>query len=479
MANYTRLLFTGFSSLWARLAALMLLTSLCLVVLLVIFYHQTEKRFYHEFARQTTELSKAMQIGLEGSAGGSPSDPMNLEAYLQNLNFKGIREVAVINSTNRIIASTNPENIGKWITQQRKELIFKADLGETVTGEGQVFNVIVPMIAEGRSAGYIHLTLDTEGFSVLLRLSAIRRILTAVLILGLGTLIAVILARYTTRPIEAIASLAEKVAKGDLEESFPTNRQDEIGRLARSFNEMIVRLREDRQLQERLRTAEHLASTGQFARYIAHEIKNPLNFISLSIDFMGDRYRPAETKTAEQFDAMVVNLKGEVARIGRIAERFLEDGRHFELRIGPCDPGQLLRDVLDLAAAQAEVTGIQVLRQTDPMPQLQADPEFLRACFFNIVKNAFEAMPNGGIFKVESRVDKDLLTLDFEDTGSGVAPENLEKLFTPLFSTKPDGLGLGLALTKRVIEEHGGKVFFHSDIGRGSTVSLVLPLQKE
>ena len=92
----------------------------------------------------------------------------------------------MINSTNRIIASTNPKNIGKWITQQRKELIFKADLGETVTGEGQVFNVIVPIVAEGSSAGYIHLTLDTAGFSVLLRLSAIRRILAAVLILGLG-----------------------------------------------------------------------------------------------------------------------------------------------------------------------------------------------------------------------------------------------------------------------------------------------------
>ena len=477
MSNFKRVHFAGFQSLWARLAVLMLLTSLSLVVLLTIFYHQTEKRFYHEFARQTTALSKAMQIGLEGSAGGSPSDPMNLEAYLENLNLKGIREVAVINSDNRIIASTNQGNIGKWITQQRKDLIFKAGLGETVTGEGQVFNVIIPMAVEGHNAGYIHLTLSSEGFSVLLRLSAIRRILGAVLILSLGTLLAIILARHTTRPIEAMAAMAGKVAEGDLEQSLPIHRQDEIGQLARSFNEMIVRLREDRQLRERLRTAEHLASTGQFARHIAHEIKNPLNFISLSIDYMGDRFRPTDERMAEQYDSMVVNLKGEVARIGGIAERFLEYGRPFELRIGPCDLDLLLREVLDLAMAQAEASGISILRPTGPLPVLQADPEFLRTCLYNIVKNAFEAMPDGGTLRVEGRVEGNQLTLDFEDSGVGVAPENLDKLFTPLFSTKPDGLGLGLALTRRVIEEHGGKVLFRCEPERGSTLTLVLPVE--
>jgi len=414
---------------------------------------------------------------MEGSIGGALDDPLNLEGYLGGLNARGIKEVSVISSANRIVASTNHENVGKWITQQRKELIFKADLGEPVTGEGQLFNVIVPVVANGKPAGYIHLKLNTEDFSVLLRLSAMRRILAALFVLSIGTGVVIILARYYTRPIADMAAAAERVTEGDLDQTLPVRRRDEIGQLARSFEGMIERLREDRQLRERLRTAEHLASAGQFARQIAHEIKNPLNFISLSIDHMGDTYRPADDEAAERFDALVRNLKGEISRIGRVSESFLEYGRPFELRLAPCNVKKMLDEVLELAAAQAKSAGIRVVCETVSLPEIMADPEFLRTCLVNIVKNALEAMPLGGTLTVHSSIEEAGLTLSFEDTGTGVAPENLDKLFTPLFSTKQGGLGLGLALTRRVIEEHGGKVQFQSTPGQGSTVILSLPLE--
>ena len=471
--------FFGLHSLWVRLALLMLLTSLSLVMILVIFYHQTEARFYNEFSRQTTELSKAMQIGMEGSAGGSSDEPMNLDGYLAAINAKGVKEVSVIGSSNRIVASTNRENVGKWITQQRKELIFKADLGEPVTGEGQLFNVIVPLVASGKPAGYIHLKLNTEDFSILLRLSAIRRILAALCVLSIGTAVAVVLARYYTRPIAAMAAAAEHVAAGNLDQTLPTQRRDEIGQLARSFNALIVRLREDRQVRKRLRTAEHLASAGQFARHIAHEIKNPLNFISLSIDHISDTYRPPDRETAKRFDALMLNLKGEIGRIGRFAESFLEYGRPFELQIEDCDIEQVITEVLDLVSARARSAGIRIVRETVSLPEIKADHAFLRTCLLNIVKNAFEAMPDGGTFTVSGTHDDTQLTMVLQDTGIGVAPENLDKLFTPLFSTKQNGLGLGLALTRRVIEEHGGKVQFESEPGRGSSVTFSLALDKE
>lgn len=467
--------FVGFHSLWVRLAALMLLTSLILVILLFVFYHQTESRFYKQLARQTTDLSKAIQIGLEGSAG-SQDDPMSLEVYLEELNPKGIQEVSVINSNDRIIASTNQEKVGKLITAQRKELIFRADSGEPVTGEGQLFNVIVPVAAEGSPAGYIHLKLNTEDFSVLLRLSALRRALAALCVLSLGTLVAVILARYHTRPIAAMAAAAESVAAGDFDQSLPTERRDEIGLLARSFDGMIFRLREDRTLRERLRTAEHLASAGQFARHIAHEIKNPLNFISLSIDHIADTYRPQKARDTEQFDALVGNIKNEIARISHFSESFLEYGRPFELRLRRCEIAPLLDGVLALAAAQARDKQVRIVRETAALPALQVDAEFLRTCLFNIVKNAFEAMPDGGTLTVSSSTDEAFLTLSFADTGTGVAEDLRDKLFTPFFSTKPGGLGLGLALTRRVIEEHGGTVQVQSTPGQGSTVLLSLPL---
>ena len=132
-----------------------------------------------------------------------------------------------------------------------------------------------------------------------------------------------------------------------------------------------------------------------------------------------------------------------------------------------------------MVKAQAMSAGVRIIRETGTLPVLQADPEFLRTCLYNIVKNAFEAMPEGGTLTVSSTVDDAQLALVFADSGEGVAAENLEKLFTPLFSTKQGGLGLGLALTRRIIEEHGGKVQFQSEPGQGSTVTIKLPISEE
>ncbi len=133
-----------------KLTALMLTTSLSLVAILLFLYYQTEKTLYNEFQRRTSELSKAVQIGLEGASGKGLSDSKSLEKYLNSLNSKGIREISVISSGDRIVASTNDENVGKWITEWRKQMIINAELGETVTEDEQFYNVILPVFRPGK-----------------------------------------------------------------------------------------------------------------------------------------------------------------------------------------------------------------------------------------------------------------------------------------------------------------------------------------
>jgi signal transduction histidine kinase len=272
---------------------------------------------------------------------------------------------------------------------------------------------------------------------------------------------------------------AGKVAGGDLSQELPVDRRDEIGDLSRSFNHMVERLRDDRDLKERLRTAEHLASVGQFAKSIAHEIKNPLNFISLSIDHMREIYRPADAAKTESFDSLVQNIKGEIQRISRFAESFLEYGRPFELRRCKTSLAEIVSSILELAAARANQGKIAVVRDYEQLPELSLDPEFIRTCLYNIVLNAFEAMPDGGTLTVRSAISADRLSLAFADSGVGVEKEKLDKVFEPFFTTKSRGLGLGLALTRKVIEEHGGKVQFDSIPGQGSIVTLHFPLAEE
>jgi len=456
----------------------MLFIATCLIAILVAFYYQTEKGFYNEFARQNEALSKAVQVALERTAGRAPADFKNLDNYLQQLDLKGVHEISVISSGGRIVASTNDDNVGKWITEWRKQLITKARRGETVTEEELFYNVILPVGPDVNPLGFIHLTMSTEKFSVFLRLSLIRRVLAALAVLGIGTVVAVVLAGRYSRPIEQMAEAAGKVAAGDLDQTLPVSRHDEIGQLARSFDHMIARLREDRELRQRVRTAEHMATVGQFSRSIAHEIKNPLNFISLSVDHMRDAYRPDDAEMAARYESLIDNIKGEVVRISRFAESFLEYGRPFELHCRRCSVNTLLDQVLELVAARAATGQVEIRREIAALPELNVDPEFIKTCLYNIVINAFEAMPTGGTLTVRGRVDDGQVVLSFADTGEGLSAMDLDKVFTPLFSTKQGGLGLGLALTRRVIEDHGGKVAFTSTRGRGSEVSLHLPLEE-
>ena len=185
-----------------------------------------------------------------------------------------------------------------------------------------------------------------------------------------------------------------------------------------------------------------------------------------------------DADTAARYESLIDNIKGEVARISHFASSFLEYGRPFELHRRRCALNTMLDEMLELVAARAAAGQVQIRCDITPLPELDLDPEFIKTCLYNIVVNAFEAMPAGGTLTVRGLVDDGLVTLAFADTGVGLDAEELDKVFTPLFSTKQGGLGLGLALTRRIIEEHGGKVGFTSTRGLGSEVSLHLPLEE-
>src|SRR4030043_440811 len=271
-------------SLNKKLIGMMLFLSLILVSVLLFLFSQSERALLTEIENQTAELSKAIQVGVEEVTSSGYTDEMRLQHYLQKLNAKGLKEISIISNTDEIIASTNPLRVGEEVGPKKKERIIKAELGEPVSKEGKVYNVILPVVAGNEHYGYIHLKINAEDFSEILKSNAIKRIVATSLVFGLGILIAVFLSWMYTRPIHNVVNAARGVAGGDLTLNLSVDRKDEIGELTQSFNFMVQKLREERALEERLREAEHLSGIAQLARGIAHEIRNPLNFISLSID---------------------------------------------------------------------------------------------------------------------------------------------------------------------------------------------------
>lgn len=466
-------------SLNQKLVAMMLLLSLSLLTVYFFLYFQTEKAMYREFESQTVELSKAIQVGVEEVTSSGATDEKRLQDYLKKLNTKGVKEISIISpSSDKIISSTDPKKIGKDPATKRKELIFKAELGETTPGVGHAYNVIIPVVAGEKHFGYIHLTINTDDFSTFMRRRLFARLFAVIIVFGAGMILTVYLARSYTKPIEEVVSVAQSVAAGNLNHELNADRKDEIGKLAQSFNFMVARLREQRDLEEKLRKAEHLAGIGQFATSIAHEIKNPLNFISLSIDLIREKYKPADSSTQEKFESMIVNIKNEIQRVSRFAESFLEYGKPLELNRQSTNMGRLLDEVIDLVTAKAQMENIEIRKACESLPELFIDPEFIKTCFYNIFLNAFQAMPSGGVITVTTKQRNNRFLFILEDTGIGIPEDRIARVFDPFFTTKTTGLGLGLALTKRVIEEHKGSVEITSIEGRGTTFTISLPMER-
>lgn len=463
-------------SLNKKLILMMLFLSSILLAVLTFLYWQSEKALLNNLGNQTAELSKAIQVGVEEVTGSGTTDEMRLAQYLKGLNSKGINEISIISNSDEIIASTNPSKIGAALSPKKKELIIKAELGEPVSKEGKTYNVIVPVIAGGAHYGYIHLKINSDDVSQQLKQNFVKRIFAALLVFAIGIAIAIFLSLRYTEPIHGVVDAARKVAAGDFSQNLPTGRRDEIGELIESFNFMVQRLRENKRLEERLREAEHLSAVGQLSRDIAHEIRNPLNLISLSIDHIKDKYVPVDEGEAKNFLSLASSMKQEIHRLNKLVSDFLDYGRPLKLNKQNIPMGMMLNDVLEIIKAKADSEGVAIRRNCNFAPDITVDPELMKTCILNVVMNAFQAMPKGGTLTIKTGRENGKFILSVSDTGQGVSRENISKLFEPFFTTKNNGLGLGLATTKRIIEEHGGKIDFQSDEGVGSNVIISLPL---
>lgn len=457
-----------------KLVLLLLLLNFTLMSILYIFYTQTEKRLLKEIERQTADLTKAIQIGVEEvTRGGSDK----LTEYLKKLNTKGIKEVSIISNTEKIIASTNPQNIGKPITHRKKELIIKAELGEPVFEEENVYNVIVPVIAGNVQYGYIHLRINKDDFSKILKTNALKRMITTLIIFSIGIIVTYLIALRYTKPVDTLAEAAIKVAQGNFNYKLNINRKDEIGKIAESFNFMIQKLQENQILQKRLREAEHLSAIGQLSRTIAHEIRNPLNFINLSIDHLIEKLKKEEQNT-NNYTKLLESMKQEIYRVNSLITEYLEYTRPLKLNRKFASIIEIIDDVVSIIEATAEKHGVNIYKDYTIDFTLNLDVDLIKSCLLNIITNALHAMKNSEIKNlfIKTELIEDNLVIKIADTGCGVPEEFMDKIFEPFFSTKKEGLGLGLSLAKKVIEEHGGRIEFSSKTGHGSEVKIYIPV---
>jgi len=337
-------------------------------------------------------------------------------------------------------------------------------------------------------SGYILISMILDNFAEIARANFLKRLAGTVLIFAFGIGGAVVLAWTYTKPISQVVAVARRVAQGKLDERLPANRRDEIGELNRSFNEMVERLKERAELEARLHQAERLSAIAHLASGIAHEVRNPLSTISMTVGHLRAHFPPLAPAEREEFDRLTSMVMEEIRRLDDMIRSFLKYGKPLNLTRQAADIRTLLDEVLDVAAQRAAAESIAVTRDyANGLPGVWVDVPHLKTCFMNLVLNAFQAMSGGGALQVSAMalagpegqgdgVPTGRVEIRFQDTGTGIAPEDLPKVFEPYFTTKEVGIGLGLALTKQIVEEHGGRIEISSELGQGTLVRLQLPV---
>lgn len=303
---------------------------------------------------------------------------------------------------------------------------------------------------------------------------------SALMVGGAGILIAILLSSWAagrvTRPVEELARAAREVTAGNWNTHVAVRGRDEVAQLAESFNRMTAELLAQK---ERLVQSERVAAWRELARRLAHELKNPLFPLQLTVENL----IRAREQSPEQFDDVfresAQTLLAEISNLKGIIGRFSEFSKMPQPQLQSVQVNELLRRVAQLFQAQLQAPGkppIQCnLELDETLAPIGADTELLHRAISNLVLNAMDAMPNGGTLTLRTRRAGEDTVIEVADTGSGLTTEECERIFTPYYTSKQHGTGLGLAIVQSVVSDHHGRISVQSEPNKGTTFVIELP----
>ncbi len=406
---------------------------------------------------------------------GSLGLPVGMRAMLYRNLAKGFSPQLLIPSAGTVQQPNLLAPLIEQVQQQRQEATTLLHWSDDAADDESVH--AIPLTGQNNQLLGILLVGNARRPYVELR----NRIRSAALLAGsVGIVLAVLFSGWAasrvTRPVEQLAEAAREVAAGNWNTRVSVNSADELGALAESFNRMTGELLEQRQ---RLVQAERVAAWRELARRLAHELKNPLFPLQLTVENL----IRARQQSPEQFDEVFREsssaLLAEITNLKMIISRFSEFSRMPPPQFQRIQLNEIAQNVARLLQAQLrsqERAPIECrLELAEGLETIAADPELLHRAFSNLALNAMDAMPQGGTFTLSTRQNGDRVVVEITDTGTGLTAEECEYLFTPYYTSKAQGTGLGLAIVQSVISDHGGRISVRSEPGRGTTFMIELP----
>ena len=482
-----------FNSLISRVILLNVLLLILGVGTFAMYHLQREQGHLIDVNRQNAQL---LLNTIERSIFHSmcTGNQANVQAILEKVgSSKELIAVQIFNMEGIILRSARPEELGTVVSDRSFDLFKQGEIEgfyETEEG-GRVLSMQMPIKSDGRCVechddesdviGVLNLDFSLSNMYEQLRKTSKTFIVsTLVNLIALAVGIALIMTRLLRKPLQKINEGMGQVEAGDLSVRMPERGTDEVGQLMSGFNSMVSNLENAQtELQQyhyqQMERAERLASIGEMAAGLAHEIKNPLAGIGGAIDVLADDYEPEDPRRE-----VMSQIQKQVSRLNKTVTDLLYFGKPGDPEFNYIDINSLIKQTQLFASQHPEAKNINWIEElTRNLPLVWGDQKQIQQVLLNLMINGLQAMADGGVLTVQtekfSRDGKDWVKVDISDTGPGIPADQLNTIFTPFFTSKTEGTGLGLPICRQLMVTNGGTLRVSSKFGQGACFTLEIP----
>ena len=442
---------------------------LVFVVLLVVvmgsflFIHfQSENVLVRKSVANLRDMVNIVHYSTQRLSTERNVDQEELDQFLHEVIRKSsVFEVSVVDFNNRVIASSDQRKVGVRSTVGQEGVVVReqTELPEAVDGKVN-YEVRIPLVKDKEVIGIVQISILLNSLRDYFWKITQRQVLILLATLFMCFMVFSFFLRRLHRPFTEMAVAAKKISTGDFNIRLNAGGEGESAEMAASFNHMAGKLSEQRAMAERLYNLERRAILTELGASLAHEIRNPLNLMNLTLHHLGKTCQPTDPKDREALQGAIDSLKAEIQHLNRTVTDFLDLGkperpsrRGFKLKSLVSDVGMRLRYKMDRKAIRLDM-------DCPDEVEVNADQEQFRLVFLNLFLNSIDAVPeNSSIeFRARKAPGGGAVECAVADKGPGIQPEDLDQVFEPYFSKREGGIGMGLTLVRRIIENHGGEI---------------------